>query len=175
MVDYPSWGGNGDIRPSPSPSKFQPPCLRLCQAGGASLWLLLQTWGGGEEWGLGGCGWCSTFSHVQFFGTLWTIACLSGPLSMGFSRQEYWSGLPCPPPGELPNPGIKPASCVSPTLAGRFFTTSNTWDALTVGGATTAPLDSSRGGPLESGGWILAPETERYMGQGQESLCRACP
>ena len=44
------------------------------------------------------------------------------PLSMGFSRQEYWSGLPCPPPGELPNPGIEPKSFMSPSLAGRFFT-----------------------------------------------------
>ena len=45
------------------------------------------------------------------------------PLSMGFSRQEYWSGLPCPPPGDLPDSGIKPTSLVSPALAGRFFTT----------------------------------------------------
>ena len=45
------------------------------------------------------------------------------PLSVGFSRQEYWSGLPCPPPGDLPDPGIEPASLASPALAGRFFTT----------------------------------------------------
>ena len=44
------------------------------------------------------------------------------PLSMGFSRQEHWSGLPFSPPGNLPDPGIKPMSLVSPTLAGRFFT-----------------------------------------------------
>ena len=50
------------------------------------------------------------------------------PLSIGFSRQEYWSGLPCPPPGDLPNPGIKPASLISPVLAGRFFTTSAIWE-----------------------------------------------
>ena len=48
---------------------------------------------------------------------------LQAPLSMGFSRQEYWSGLPCPPPGDLPNPGIKPTSSASPALAGRLFTT----------------------------------------------------
>ena len=47
---------------------------------------------------------------------------------MGFSRQEYWSGLPCPPPGDLPNLGIKLASLRSPALAGRFFTTSNAWE-----------------------------------------------
>ena len=52
------------------------------------------------------------------------------PLSIGFSRQEYWSGLPCPPPGDLPNPGIKPASLISPVLAGRFFTTSAIWEAV---------------------------------------------
>ena len=48
------------------------------------------------------------------------------PLSMGFCRQEYWSGLPCPPPGDLPNPGIKPASLGFPALADGFFTTSAT-------------------------------------------------
>ena len=48
------------------------------------------------------------------------------PLSMGFSRQEYWGRLPCPPPGDLPYPGIEPASLTSPALAGGFFTTSAT-------------------------------------------------
>ena len=54
--------------------------------------------------------------------TPWTVACQS-PLSVEFSRQEYWNGLPFPFPGDLPDPGIKPA------LAGRFFTTSTTWEA----------------------------------------------
>ena len=54
---------------------------------------------------------------------------LSGSLSMGFSRQEYQSGLPCPPPGDLPDPGIELASLESPALAGRFFTNSATWEA----------------------------------------------
>ena len=58
------------------------------------------------------------FSHVQFFATPWTVA-HQAPLSMGFSRQEYWSRLPFPPPGDLPNPGIK---STSPILAGGFFT-----------------------------------------------------
>ena len=49
------------------------------------------------------------------------------PLSMGFSRQEHWSGLPFPPPGGLPDPGILPKSLMSPSLAGGFFTTSATW------------------------------------------------
>ena len=51
------------------------------------------------------------------------------PLSMGFSRQEYWSGLPCPPLGDLPNPGIKPTSLTCPVLAGGFFTTTATYEA----------------------------------------------
>ena len=68
----------------------------------------------------------SHFSCVQLFETLWTVA----PLFMRFSRQEYWSGLPCPSPGDLPDLGIKPASLMSPALAGRIFTTSATWEVL---------------------------------------------
>ena len=49
----------------------------------------------------------SRFSHVQLFATLWTVA-VQAPLSAGFSRLEYWSGLPSPSPGELPDPGIEP-------------------------------------------------------------------
>ena len=56
------------------------------------------------------------------FVTPWTSA-LQVPLSMGFSRQKYWSELPFPPPGDLPDPGIKSVSPASPPLAGRFFTT----------------------------------------------------
>ena len=69
----------------------------------------------------------SRFSHVQLVATLWTIA-RQASLSMGFSRQKYWSGLPFPSPGDLPNPGIEPTSLMSPALAGRFFTTSATWE-----------------------------------------------
>ena len=65
----------------------------------------------------------SCFSCVQLFVTLSTVAC-QAPLSMGFSRQEYWSGLPFPPSGDLPDSGIEPATLKSPTLAGGFFTTS---------------------------------------------------
>ena len=71
----------------------------------------------------------SCFSHVQLFMTLWTVACQTS-LSMGFSRQEYRSGLPCSPPGDLPDPGTEPASFKSPALAGGFFTTSTTREAL---------------------------------------------
>ena len=52
----------------------------------------------------------------------WTLAC-QAPVSMKFYRQEYWSGLPSPTPGNFPNPALKPVSLASPTLAGRFFTT----------------------------------------------------
>ena len=57
----------------------------------------------------------------------WTVA-RQAPLSMEFSRQEYWSGLPFPPPGDLPHPGIEPASLVSPAFAARFFTISTITD-----------------------------------------------
>ena len=65
----------------------------------------------------------SHFSCIWLFATLWTIA-HQVPLSMGFSRQEHWSGLPFPSPGDLLHPGIEPASLTSPSLAGGFFTTS---------------------------------------------------
>ena len=70
----------------------------------------------------------SCFSHLWLYATSLTAAC-QAPLAMGFSRQEYCSGLPCPPPENLPNSGIKPASLISPSLAGRLFTTSATWEA----------------------------------------------
>ena len=63
----------------------------------------------------------SHFSRVRLFATLRTVA-HQVLLAMGFSRQEYWSGLPCPPPGDLPDPGIEPISTISPALADRFFT-----------------------------------------------------
>ena len=68
-------------------------------------------------------------SHVQLFAAPRTVAHQT-PLSMEFSRQEYWSGLPCPPPGDLSNPGIEPVFLGSPALTGEFFTTSATWKAL---------------------------------------------
>ena len=60
--------------------------------------------------------------------TLWTVA-HQAPLSMGFSRQEYWSGLPFPSARDLSDPGMKPAS---PALAGSFFTNSAIWEALNI-------------------------------------------
>ena len=70
----------------------------------------------------------SPFSGVRLFATLWTIVHYV-PLSLGFSRQEYWNGLPSSPPGDLPDPGIETAYLTSLTSAGRFFTTSATWEA----------------------------------------------
>ena len=68
------------------------------------------------------------FSLVWLFATPWTAAC-PAPRSIGFSRQEYWSGLPCPPPGKsFFNSGIETTSPGSPALAGRFFTTGTTWE-----------------------------------------------
>ena len=63
-----------------------------------------------------------SLNGVQPFATPWTVAC-QAPLPMEYSRQGYWSGLPIPTPGDLPDPGIEPASLASPALAGRFFTT----------------------------------------------------
>ena len=60
--------------------------------------------------------------------TSWTVAC-QAPLSLGFTREEYWSGLPFLPTGDLPNPGIEATSPVSPALVGGFFTTNASWEA----------------------------------------------
>ena len=70
----------------------------------------------------------SCFSHVCLYATSWTVA-RQAPLSMGFSRQEYWSELACPPPGDLPDLEIEPKSLPSLALAGGFFTTIATWEA----------------------------------------------
>ena len=65
---------------------------------------------------------CPTLCNLR------TIA-YQAPLSVGFSRHEYWSEFPCPPPGNLPDPGIEPLFLMSPTLAGKFFITNATWEA----------------------------------------------
>ena len=80
----------------------------------------------------------SHFSLVLPFATLWTVA-FQFPLSVGFSRQEYWSGLPCPPPGDLPDPGIGLTSLTPPARAGGFFTTNVTWEAPEVGDPNPDP------------------------------------
>ena len=114
----------------------------------------------------------SHFSHVQFFAILWTVA-LQAPLSMRFSRQEYWGGLPCPPPGDLPNPGIKPASVMSPALEGGYFTTSEK-------GTQTAPLriqcpclQRERGVSPEPVGWTTVCVWHASIRLGGECVGRA--
>ena len=67
-------------------------------------------------------------SHVRLFATLCTEA-QQAPLSMEFSRQKYWSGLPCPTPENLPDPDVEIVSLVSPASAARFFTISAKWEA----------------------------------------------
>ena len=83
----------------------------------------------------------SRLSRVRLFVTPWPIACQT-PLSMGLFRQEYWSGLPYSPPGNLPDPGIEPAFLIPHALAGRFFTSSITWEApkFTLGTDTLLTL-----------------------------------
>ena len=66
--------------------------------------------------------------------TAWTAAC-QVPLSMEFFSQGYWSGLPLPPPGNLPNPGTEPTPLVFPALAGRVFTTWASWNTVPVLGS----------------------------------------
>ena len=68
---------------------------------------------------------------VKLLHLLWTVA-HQAPLSMGFSKQKYWSGLLGPPPGDLPDPGIEPVSLMSLALPGGFFTTSATWEVQEI-------------------------------------------
>ena len=68
-------------------------------------------------------------SHSQLFATPWTVA-HQVPLSTGLPLQKYWSGLPFPSPGDIPDPEIEPKSLASPALAGGFFTADTTWKAL---------------------------------------------
>ena len=79
------------------------------------------------------------FSCVRLFANLWTIAHLA-PLFLGFSRQELWNGLLCPPPWDLPDPGIKPMSLTSPAMADGFFTPRATWEAHKAAFMTVALL-----------------------------------
>ena len=89
--------------------------------------------------------------RVRLCVTPWTIA-FQAPLSMGFSRQEYWSGLPFPTPREFPDSGIKSVSVASPALAGGFFTTS-----ATCGEGSGTPLQCScLENPMDGGAWWAA-------------------
>ena len=96
----------------------------------------------------------SCFGPVQLYAILWAVA-YQAPLSMGFSRQECSGGLPSPPPGDLPNPGIEPASLMSPALAGGFFTTSATWEAPSELCRQPLFVTGLENGSLLPGGTIL--------------------
>ena len=84
----------------------------------------------------------SHFGYACLFVTPWTVA-HQVPLSMAFFRQEYWSGLPCPPPGDLPDPGIKPTFLHVSCIVGGFFTTRATWEALHLSIVPHFPLNFS--------------------------------
>ena len=79
------------------------------------------------------------FSRVQLFVTLWILGAHQALLSMGFSRQEHWGGLPCPPPGDLPHPGIESASLMSPALAAGFYRWHYLGSPFSSGGEGKAP------------------------------------
>ena len=74
------------------------------------------------------CACAESLQSCPTFLSLWTIV-RQVPLSMGFSRQEYWNGFSCPPPGDLPNPAIKAETLMPPASSARYFTTSATWEA----------------------------------------------
>ena len=95
------------------------------------------------------------FSRVWLFVTLWTVA-RQALLSMGFSRREYWSGLSCSPPEDLPNPGTEPVSLTSSALAGGFFTTGATWEALTL---------------VEASRKMLVTQRDAHVWAGLQSFC----
>ena len=81
------------------------------------------------------------------FVTLWTVALQALP-SLESSRQEYWSGLPCPPPGDRPGPGTEPTSLMSPALAGGFFTIRASGKLLCEEGTSDYSLDETEGESL---------------------------
>ena len=117
---YSSASGDGPQHPAPP---CDPVTSELTPDPAGALWAsLLVSWCIMYKYVLG------HFSCVRLFITPLTVFC-QAPLSMGFSKQEYWSGLSCPPPGDLPDPGIKPDSLKSPALASGFFTTITTWEA----------------------------------------------
>ena len=105
-------------------------------------------------------------SCVQCSATLWTIA-HQASLSMGFSRQEYWSGLLFPLLGDLLDPGIKSTSLASPALAVRFFTISVTWQYIYTCGFPGG--SDGKESACNAGDWGLIPEWGRYSREGSGS------
>ena len=107
------------------------------------------------------CAVLSCFSHVQLCATQWTTA-RQAPLFMGFSRQEYWSGLPCPPPGDIPDPGIKPASLRSPALAGEVFTTSAPQPTPREALISHAPIQNKKFTKKEMWRYFFGPRSQSW-------------
>ena len=147
LVQVTEWNLSPSYLASPSPFCWLPVDTVSCE--GFFCWA-------SDAWGSRACGWSirtsedlieepeytgmlSHFSCVGFLATLWTVA-HQAPLSMGYPRQEYWSGLPCLPPGNLPDPGIEPTSLMSPASAGGVFTTSATWEAHMICGTKEAVI-----------------------------------
>ena len=94
--------------------------------------------------------------------TQWTVA-YPAPLSMGSSRQKYWTGFPHSPSGDLPDPGTEPASLVSPALASRFFTTSTNWEAQKVNSSVPKPRPHLTPTILPANLLISGQNTEIYL------------
>ena len=104
------------------------------------------------------CSGTKSLSHTQLFVTPGTVA-HQAPLSFGFFRQEYWSALPFPPLGDLPDPGIKPTSPASPVVTGGFFTTRSPGKPMGLGG-----LQKRRANVPYIAGTVLSEEEEKYAG-----------
>ena len=101
-----------------------------------------------------------------------------GSLSMGFSRQEYWSGFQCPPPGDLPNPGIEPASLMSLALAGRFFITGTTWEALSRANFSVIYRRPLGRCSSKYGAWLINPDWYQFqppLKAGAHKLLKSVP
>ena len=113
------------------------------------------------------------FSHIWFFATPWTVA-HQAPLSLGFSQQEYWSGLPCPPPGDLHNPGTELMPPASPALQADFLY----WEAWEVSlehfilvlTDTPMPPAAGSGGRRVQAAHTSSPSTIKPGGYGREAL-----
>ena len=112
---------------------------------------------------------CQPLSRVRLFVAPWTVA-RQAPLSVGFSREEHWSGLPCPPPGDLPDPGIEPMTPVSSAMAGGFFTTNTDRVPKRGPDSSFCPGDSSRPAPP----WGLSVPDGGMRGEGPLSQGLTC-
>ena len=113
--------------------------------------------------------------RVRLLATPWTAA-RQAPLSMGVSRQEHWSGLRCPSPADLPDSGIKPVSLISPALAGWFFTTSSTWEALLSHTTPFIPVTeqiTAYNDPTMVQALLLSADCESYMAR--NCICAISP